>query len=195
MHAKPASNSERPSPRPLPSKVGPWLERWVRLLDEQFRIPGTQFRFGIDPLLGFFAPIVGDALGALLASSLMFTAWRRGAGTSVLLQMLGNIALDTAVGSVPFVGDFIDIGFRANRRNLELLRNLKLSDDTYQSQPDWSSNRSSAANLSRRAPDKKGLVTDNLPDLFGARFGCHSVGFVCLAARLLSASVKACTVA
>jgi hypothetical protein len=121
---KPPARLERPA-----ADLGVWLETWVRLLDEQFRIPGTQYRFGLDPLLGLFAPLVGDALGALLACAVVFTAWRRGASAGVLFRMLGNIVLDTAVGSVPFVGDFIDIGLRANRRNLELLRHVKVGGE------------------------------------------------------------------
>ena len=99
-----------------------WLERIVRLSDDEFRIPGTQIRFGLDPIIGAIAPGLGDALTASLAVSLIYVAWRRGVPSGVLLRMLGNIALDALVGSIPALGDVFDVAYRSNRKNLDLLQ-------------------------------------------------------------------------
>ena len=94
-----------------------------RVLDDLVRIPGTQRRFGLDPFLGFL-PGIGDWLPLVVSLDLLFTAARRGAGGWVLARMLGNIALDALVGTVPLAGDLFDLGWKANRRNLLLLEDV-----------------------------------------------------------------------
>lgn len=109
-----------PAPEPPPTPL--WLQRLVSLSDDEFRIPGTQVRFGLDPIIGALAPGLGDALTATLAVSLVYVAWQRGVPTGALLRMLGNIALDAAVGSIPALGDVFDVAYRSNRKNLDLLQ-------------------------------------------------------------------------
>jgi len=90
------------------------------LLDEQFRLPGTQQRVGLDGLLGLI-PGVGDALGMLLSTYILFEASSLGAPRTLLLRMVANIALDTLVGAIPIVGDLFDIAWKANKKNVALL--------------------------------------------------------------------------
>ena len=92
----------------------------TRLLDDSIRIPGTNFRIGLDPILGLI-PGAGDLVGGAMSAYLLLVAQRAGAPTSVLLRMLGNLAVDSLVGAVPFLGDLFDAGFKANRRNLGLI--------------------------------------------------------------------------
>jgi hypothetical protein len=92
----------------------------TRLLDSVVRVPGTSFRFGLDPIVGII-PGLGDVAGAALSGYVVLLASRMGAPTSVLVRMLGNVALDTAVGTVPLLGDLFDAGFKSNTRNLALL--------------------------------------------------------------------------
>ena len=92
----------------------------TRLLDSAARVPGTSFRFGLDPVLGII-PGLGDVAGAALSGYVVLLASRMGAPASVLVRMLGNVALDTAVGTVPLLGDLFDAGFKSNTRNLALL--------------------------------------------------------------------------
>ena len=91
-----------------------------RLLDEQFRIPGTTQRIGLDGLLGLI-PGVGDAAGALLSAYILYEAIRLGTPTSVLLRMVANIGIDTVVGAIPVAGDIFDIAWKANKKNAVLL--------------------------------------------------------------------------
>lgn len=97
------------------------LEMLATLLDSQFRIPGTRFRFGVDALLGLL-PGVGDTVSVALSSFLIREAHRMGAPMSLKLRMAWNVFLDWVTGLVPLVGDLFDIGFKANRRNLKLLQ-------------------------------------------------------------------------
>jgi len=97
------------------------LDRLSRLLDNAFAIPGTRFRIGLDGILGLI-PGIGDATGAALSIYLIVQAARLGLPVSTLLRMVGNVALETVVGAVPIVGDIFDIVWKANIRNMALLR-------------------------------------------------------------------------
>lgn len=97
------------------------LERIARLMDDCIRIPGTNLRFGLDPIIGL-VPGAGDSVTAIVGLYTLFLAARAGAPLPLLAQMLINLLIDFAVGSVPIVGDLFDAGFKAHRRNLRLLR-------------------------------------------------------------------------
>ena len=95
--------------------------RWLaRLMDAQFGLPGTRFRFGADALIGL-APGVGDALTGLLSLYIVWEARNLGAPPPLLARMLGNVAIDVAGGAVPVLGDLFDATFKANLRNVALL--------------------------------------------------------------------------
>jgi len=92
----------------------------ARLLDDLIAIPGTKIGIGLDPVIGLI-PGLGDVVGGAMSGYILLVAAREGAPTSVLVRMLGNIALDSLVGTVPVVGDLFDVGMKANRRNVDLL--------------------------------------------------------------------------
>jgi hypothetical protein len=96
------------------------LDHLSHLLDDCFRLPGTQIRFGVDGLIGL-VPIAGDVLAGLLSSLIVIAAWTRGAPPILLARMLVNLGLDVLVGMVPIFGDAFDIAWKANRRNYLLL--------------------------------------------------------------------------
>jgi hypothetical protein len=99
------------------------------LLDEQFRIPGTTHRVGLDGLLGLI-PGVGDAAGALLSACILYEAIRLGAPKTVLLRMIANIGIDTVGGAIPVVGDIFDVAWKANKKNAALLHAYLASQRT-----------------------------------------------------------------
>src|SRR5215211_2618867 len=92
----------------------------ARLLDDLIRVPGTNIGIGLDPIIGLI-PGLGDVVGGVMSSYILFVAAQEGAPTSVLARMLGNIALDSLVGVIPVLGDLFDVGMKANRRNVDLL--------------------------------------------------------------------------
>ncbi len=98
------------------------LRRMARLMDAQFGIPGTRFRFGVDALIGL-APGVGDAVTGLLSLWVVWEARNLGAPPALLARMLGNVAIEVAGGAVPVLGDLFDAAFKANLRNVALLEN------------------------------------------------------------------------
>jgi len=93
---------------------------FTRLMDGALPVPGTSFRIGLDPIIGL-VPGLGDATGAALSGYLVITAARLGAPASVIVRMVGNVALDVAIGAIPFVGDVYDFFWKSNRRNMNLL--------------------------------------------------------------------------
>jgi len=98
------------------------LDALANLLDTAFVVPGTNIRFGVDALIGL-VPGVGDAVTTLMSLYIVREARELGAPRRLIARMLVNVALDGMVGAVPFLGDAFDVMWRANRRNMALLRN------------------------------------------------------------------------
>jgi hypothetical protein len=78
-------------------------------------------RYFVDPLIGLVIPGGGDVLGSLLGVYTVMIAARRKVSPVIIARMLMNLAADTVIGFVPFIGDLFDIGFKANTKNVELL--------------------------------------------------------------------------
>ena len=97
------------------------LDALATLLDTAFVVPGTQIRFGVDVLIGLI-PGIGDAITSLISLYVVREARELGASPLVIARMLGNVAIDGIVGAVPLLGDVFDVAWRANRRNIKLLR-------------------------------------------------------------------------
>ena len=97
------------------------LDALASLLDTAILIPGTNVRFGLDAVIGL-VPGIGDAITTVLSLYIVKEARALGAPRHVILRMLGNVALDGVVGAVPLAGDLFDVMWRANKRNMKLLR-------------------------------------------------------------------------
>jgi len=109
-----------PTQPPSPQVDLPWVRTITRLLDDQFRIPGTSLRFGFDFLLGL-VPGAGDLLSFTVSGVLVLTMVRYGASGMLVVKMIANLLVDALVGAIPLLGNIFDFGFKANRRNLRLL--------------------------------------------------------------------------
>ena len=97
------------------------LERLEILLDEAFRIPGTQIRFGIDGVIGL-VPGLGDVLAGVLSAVIPVAAWIRGVPYITLVRMAANLGIGVLVGTIPLFGDIFDIAWKSNRRNFRLMQ-------------------------------------------------------------------------
>lgn len=98
-----------------------WVEHLARLMDSQFQIPGTNFRFGWDPILNLI-PVVGGMPSLIVSALLITTMMRHGASGEVAVRMVANVAIDAILGAVPILGQIFDFTFKANDRNVRLLR-------------------------------------------------------------------------
>jgi len=92
----------------------------TRLLDEAVRIPGTEVRIGLDPILSIL-PVAGDAAGAVLSLYPILEAYRLGVPNRTLLVMLSLVAVDAVIGSVPILGTVFDALWTANQWNYRLM--------------------------------------------------------------------------
>ena len=97
------------------------LDRIARLMDASIIIPGLNRRAGLDSLIGLI-PGVGDMATGAISAYLVLEARRIGAPPAILARMAGNIAIDVVAGIVPGIGDLFDVAFKANMRNVALLR-------------------------------------------------------------------------
>ncbi len=142
--------ADPPSPAHQPEILPPGHNRWNRgawllrdetlhqlevLLDEAFRVPGTNFRFGIDGIIGLI-PGLGDVLAGLLSLIIPLAAWVRGVPYVTLIRMAVNIAIGVLIGTIPLLGDLFDIAWKANRRNYHLLQ-LHLREPRRHTWRDW----------------------------------------------------------
>ena len=103
------------------SPVPAWARQLSRVLDSAVRIPGTDIKIGLDPILGLLLPELGDTLTAAVSVTMLAVAFRERVPKWVLARMLVNIAIDAVLGAIPLVGDVFDFAFRANDKNLALV--------------------------------------------------------------------------
>jgi Domain of unknown function (DUF4112) len=96
------------------------LRSLAHLLDNAIGIPGTRFRIGIDPLIGLL-PGGGDLVAAAFSVYIVWEAARLGLPRSTVTQMVSNLVLDAVGGTVPMLGDLLDVAWKANSKNVALL--------------------------------------------------------------------------
>ncbi len=97
------------------------LDAVAKLLDIAFILPGTNIRYGVDGVIGLI-PVVGDLIAAAFSLWLVREARALGAPWHITARMLGNVTVQGVVGAVPVAGDAFDVLFRANMRNVRMLR-------------------------------------------------------------------------
>jgi hypothetical protein len=96
------------------------LERFANLMDSAIDVPGTDFRLGLEPIVGL-VPGVGDFASAIVSCYVPLEAIRLGASPELVFKMLFVILIDAALGSIPVFGDAFDALFKANKINVEML--------------------------------------------------------------------------
>jgi hypothetical protein len=109
------------SSQQAPPKSTEDLERLAHWLDSVFEIPGIRVKFGLDALLGPL-PGLGDTASALASVYILQAATKYGVPRITLVRMTLNIGIDLGVGAIPIVGDLFDVYWKANQKNVELLR-------------------------------------------------------------------------
>ena len=97
------------------------LGQLAKLMDAQFRIPGTDIRFGLDGIIGLI-PGAGDLSTFAVSGYMLWIMANNGASGFVLARMTLNILIDALFGSIPLLGDIFDIAFKANMRNIRLMQ-------------------------------------------------------------------------
>lgn len=95
------------------------IEKLARLMDSQFKI--GRFRFGLDPIINLF-PILGDSITVIISLFIVFTMYKYGASGKLVIKMMLNVLIDAIVGAIPFLGWIFDFYFKANEKNILLLK-------------------------------------------------------------------------
>lgn len=114
--------AQNPYQSGIPNRPGTgWIKSVSYLMDEQFRLPWTKFRFGIDPIINLF-PVVGDMTGFLISAGMLLAMARNGASSKVVVLMSINILVDSIIGPIPVIGHIFDFYFKSNTRNLRLMQ-------------------------------------------------------------------------
>ncbi len=98
-----------------------WIDTMSNVMDSKFKVPGTNFRFGLDPILGLL-PGIGDATSLAVSGVLIFYMAKYGASRKLIILMTGNVLLDAIIGSIPILGNIIDFYNKANVRNIKLMK-------------------------------------------------------------------------
>ena len=95
--------------------------KWIaRFMDAGWGIPGTRFRFGVDAFSSLI-PVGGDVVMVLASLYLVTQARQLGAPNAMIMRMLGNVAIEAGLGAVPVIGGILDVFFRANVKNIDML--------------------------------------------------------------------------
>jgi hypothetical protein len=97
------------------------IEGLEMLLERSLVIPVINRPVGLDAIAGL-VPVVGDLLTAAMGLYIVWEGKNLGMPKWKLWRMLGNIAIDSAVGAVPVAGDLFDVLFRSNTRNLRIIK-------------------------------------------------------------------------
>lgn len=119
MHSRVSDKTRSPEPIEDPRLAE--LDRLATLLDSRWGIKGTPFTFGIDGVASLL-PVIGDGATGLISAYIIYRAAKMGAPQNVLVKMAGNAGLDFVIGSIPVAGTVFDVFFKANKRNIRLLR-------------------------------------------------------------------------
>jgi hypothetical protein len=98
-----------------------WIDQLSSLLDNRFTIPGLNTRFGVDAVVGLI-PGIGDWISLGISILIVVAMMRRGVSVMMLLTMIWHLLVDATVGAIPIVGDVFDVYHKANRKNVERLR-------------------------------------------------------------------------
>jgi hypothetical protein len=97
------------------------IDALSKLFDTAFILPGTNVRFGIEAVMRL-VPGIGDAVASALSCYLLYEAHRLEVPSHVFARLVANVAIEGVVGAIPLVGDLFDVAFRANRRNVAILK-------------------------------------------------------------------------
>ncbi|WP_227816210.1 DUF4112 domain-containing protein [Nitrogeniibacter aestuarii] len=97
------------------------LDRLAWWMDAAFKVPGTKWRVGLDGLIGLI-PGIGDLIAGGASAWIVAHAVRLGLPWHVVIRMAGNVALESLVGTIPVIGDLFDMGYKANQRNVAIMR-------------------------------------------------------------------------
>lgn len=102
------------------------LDKLAWLLDNSIKVPGTSWKIGLDGILGLL-PGIGDLSAGLLSTYILYQAVKIKVPRAIIARMGLNVLLESVIGVIPIFGDLFDFAFKANQRNVDLMRKYVLN--------------------------------------------------------------------
>lgn len=103
------------------------LRKYAYILESKFKIPGTNFTFGFDPIINLI-PGIGSYSGLILGLIFIILAHTKGVSGKVKILMFKNVLIDYLLGAIPIVGHFTDFFYKSNEKNLRLIEENLVND-------------------------------------------------------------------
>ena len=120
-----------------PNAVSPEIELLAKLMDSVFHIPGIGVRLGFDAILGLI-PGLGDSVTSIVSLYLLHAARKQGLPRVAMIRMVVNVLIDVILGSIPFVGDLFDVFWKANEKNVAIMRRHAAANPAIERKATWS---------------------------------------------------------
>lgn len=80
-------------------------------------------KYRLDPLLGwFFADFFGDIATTCASLWIVYEGHKAGLPPGKIARMLANVGVDFGIDIIPFLGSFVDWFFRANVKNVNIMK-------------------------------------------------------------------------
>jgi hypothetical protein len=102
-------------------------QKLANLLDTAVKLPIIPIRIGLDSIVGLI-PGAGDALMLLVSLRIVWLGKSLGMPSALVAQMVKNSAIDFGLGFVPFIGDIVDVFYKANLKNVRLMEKWWISE-------------------------------------------------------------------
>ena len=106
-------------------------QKLANLLDTAVKLPFIPIRIGLDSIVGLI-PGAGDALMLFVSLRIVWLGKSLGMPKALIAQMVKNSAIDFGLGFIPFVGDIVDIFYKANQKNVRIMERWWISENKHE---------------------------------------------------------------
>lgn len=106
-------------------------QKLANLLDTAVKLPFIPIRIGLDSIVGLI-PGAGDALMLFVSLRIVWLGKSLGMPKALVAQMVKNSALDFGLGFIPFIGDIVDVFYKANQKNVRIMERWWISENKHE---------------------------------------------------------------
>lgn len=106
-------------------------QKLANMLDTAVKLPFIPIRIGLDSIVGLI-PGAGDALMLFVSLRIVWLGKSLGMPKVLIAQMVKNSAIDFGLGFIPFVGDIVDIFYKANQKNVRIMERWWISENKHE---------------------------------------------------------------
>lgn len=103
-------------------------QKLANLLDTAVKLPFFPIKIGLDSIVGLI-PGAGDAIMLFVSLRIVWLGKSLGMPKALVAQMVKNSAIDFGLGFIPFVGDIVDVFYKANQKNVRIMERWWVSEN------------------------------------------------------------------